>query len=126
MSNQRIFRDCKTSPEVIRPAVMMEAGYPLPLRNVEDLLHERGVDITHEAVRFWGNRCGTIFEVEIRRSRVQANAKLAEVRRSPLLPSQRLKSGKRPHQPPEFRSADLRFRDRRTGALVAWPELCVA
>ncbi len=97
MSNQRIFRDFKTSPEVIRPAVMMDIRYPHPLRNVEDLLHERGVDITHETVRFWGNRSGTIFAVEIRQNRVQANAKLAEVRRSPLLPSQRLQSGKRPH-----------------------------
>jgi putative transposase len=42
------------------------------LRNVEDLLHERGVDITHETVRFWWNRFGTIFAAEIRRSRVQA------------------------------------------------------
>ncbi len=97
MSNQRFFHDFKTSPEVNRLAVMMDARYPLPLRNVEDLLHERGVDITHETVRFWGDRSGTIFSAEIRQNRVQANAKLAEVRRCPRLPSQPLQSGKRPH-----------------------------
>ncbi|WP_371134613.1 IS6 family transposase [Phreatobacter sp.] len=44
----------------------------MSLRNVEDLLHERGIDITHETVRFWWNRFGVIFDAEIRRSRVQA------------------------------------------------------
>jgi putative transposase len=50
----------------------MDVRYPLSLRNVEDLLHERGIDITHETVRFWWNRFGTIFAAEIRRSRVEA------------------------------------------------------
>jgi putative transposase len=72
MSNVRIFRYFKTSPEIIRLAVMMYVRYPLSLRNVEDLLHERGIDITHETVRFWWNRFGTIFAAEIRRSRIQA------------------------------------------------------
>lgn len=72
MSNACIFRYFKTSPDIIRLAVMMYVRYPLSLRNVEDLLHERGIDITHETVRFWWNRFGTIFAAEIRRSRVQA------------------------------------------------------
>ena len=54
MSNARIFRYFKTSPEIIRLAVVMVVRYPLSLRNVEDLLHERGIDITHETVRFFG------------------------------------------------------------------------
>ena len=72
MNNARIFRYFKTSPEIIRLAVMMDVRYPRSLRNVEDLLHERGIDITHETVRFWWNRFGTISASEIRRSRVQA------------------------------------------------------
>jgi putative transposase len=51
---------------------MLYVRYPLSLRNVEDLLHERGIDITHETVRFWWNRFGTIFAAEIRRGRAQA------------------------------------------------------
>jgi putative transposase len=47
---------------------MMYVRYPLSLRNVEDLLYERGVDITHETVRFWSNRFGTNFATEIRRT----------------------------------------------------------
>ena len=52
MTHRSPFRYCKTSPEVIRLAVMMHIRFPLSLRNVEDMLHERGIDICHETVRF--------------------------------------------------------------------------
>jgi putative transposase len=61
----------KTSPEIIRLAVMMYVRFPLSLRNVEDLLHERGVEVSHETVRFWWNRFGPIFASEIRRRRIE-------------------------------------------------------
>ncbi|MAC39052.1 MAG: IS6 family transposase [Oceanicaulis sp.] len=64
------FRYFKTSPEIIRLAVMMYVRFPLSLRNVEDLLHERGIDITHETVRFWWNRFGPLFARSIRKPRV--------------------------------------------------------
>ncbi|MDP3493357.1 MAG: hypothetical protein Q8R82_09585 [Hyphomonadaceae bacterium] len=63
------FRYFDSSAEVIRLVVMMYVKYPLSLRNVEDLLHERGVDICHETVRFWWNRFGPMFAAEIRRKR---------------------------------------------------------
>ena len=50
---------------------MMYVRYPLSLRNVEDLLFERGIDICYETVRFWWNRFGPMFAAEIRRKRVQ-------------------------------------------------------
>jgi transposase-like protein len=49
MSNP--FRYFNSSPEVIRLVVMMYVRYPLSLRNVEDLLAERGIEISHETVR---------------------------------------------------------------------------
>ena len=49
---------------------MMSVKYPLSLRNLEDLLAERGIDICHETVRFWWNRFGLMFAAEIRRKRV--------------------------------------------------------
>jgi putative transposase len=64
------FRCFNSSPEVIRLVVMMYVRYPLSLRNVEDLLFERGVDICHETVRFWWNRFGPLFAADIRRQRV--------------------------------------------------------
>jgi len=68
MSNP--FRYFNSSPEVIRLVVMMYVKYPLSLRNVEDLLAERGIDISHETVRFWWNRFGPMFAAEIRKKRV--------------------------------------------------------
>lgn len=70
MKNHNPFRYFKTSPEVIRLAVMMYIRFPLSLRNVEDLLHERGIDICHETVRYWWNRFGPLFASEIRKSRI--------------------------------------------------------
>jgi putative transposase len=66
------FRWFDSSPEVIRLVVMMYVKYPLSLRNVEDLLHERGIDICHETVRLWWRRFGPMFANEIRAKRVQA------------------------------------------------------
>lgn len=67
MSNP--FRYFNSSPEVIRLVVMMYVRYPLSLRNVEDLLFERGIDICHETVRLWWNRFGPMFAGEIRKQR---------------------------------------------------------
>ena len=64
------FRYFNSSPEVIRLAVMMYVKYPLSLRNVEGLLHERGVDVSYETVRHWWNRFGPMFSADIERQRV--------------------------------------------------------
>ena len=64
------FRYFNSSPEVIRSAVMLYVRYPLSLRQVEDLLFERGIDICHETVRYWWNRFGPLFAAEIRKRRV--------------------------------------------------------
>ncbi len=66
------FRYLKTSPEIIRLAVMMYMRFPLSLRQVEDLLFERGIDICHETVRAWWNRFGPMFAAEIRKKRSDA------------------------------------------------------
>ena len=71
MTKSSPFRYFQTNPEIIRLAVMMYVRFPLSLRNVEDLLHERGIDISHESVRFWWNRFGPMFAAEIRRKRIQ-------------------------------------------------------
>ena len=70
MSKPSAFRYFKTSPEIIRLAVMLYVRYPLSLRDVEDLLHDRGIEISYETVRFWWNRLGPLFAAEIRRRRV--------------------------------------------------------
>ena len=71
MTKRDPFKYFHSSPEVIRLAVMMYVRFPLSLRNVEDLLHERGIDISHETIRFWWLRFGPIFAAEIRKRRIE-------------------------------------------------------
>jgi putative transposase len=60
------FRYFRTSPEIIWLAVMMYVRFPLSPRNVEDLLHERGIEVSYETVRFWWMR----FASEIGKKRI--------------------------------------------------------
>src|SRR6056297_2945286 len=50
---------------------MLHVRFPLSLRNVEDLLHERGIEVSHETVRFWWSRFGPSFAAGITRKRVE-------------------------------------------------------
>jgi putative transposase len=52
MTQSSPFKWSKTSPEIIRLAVMLYVRFPLSLRNVDDQLHERGDDVSHETIRF--------------------------------------------------------------------------
>src|SRR6201999_4346313 len=49
----------------------MYVKFPLSLRNVENLLAERGIEVSYETVRYWWNRFGPMFAAEIRRKRVE-------------------------------------------------------
>ena len=59
------FRYFNSSPKVIRLVVMMYVRFPPSLRNVEDLLFERGIDICHKTVRRWWNRFGPMFAADV-------------------------------------------------------------
>ena len=50
---------------------MLYIRFPLSLRNVEDLLHECGVDISHKTVRYWWHRFGPMFAAEFRKRRIE-------------------------------------------------------
>ncbi len=65
------FRYFNSSPKVIRLAVMMYIRYPLSLRQVEDLLFERDIDISHETIRYWWKRFGPLPAGEIRDRRIK-------------------------------------------------------
>ena len=71
MTKRSPFKYFKTSSEIIRLAVMLYVRFPLSLRNVEDLLHERGIDVSHETVRYWWHRFGPMFASEIRKRRIE-------------------------------------------------------
>jgi putative transposase len=71
MSNRSPFRYFEMSPEIIRLAVMLYIHFPMSLRTVEDLLHERGIDVSRETVRFWWHRFGPLFAADIRKRRIE-------------------------------------------------------
>ena len=64
-----LFRYFKTSREIIQLAVMTYIRFPLSLSNVEDLLHERGIDVCHESFRLWVGWFGSFFTRMIRKRR---------------------------------------------------------
>ena len=59
------------SAEIIRLAVIIQVRFPPSLRSVDDLLHARGIDVCHEAVRFCWDRFGPVFAAEIRSKRAE-------------------------------------------------------
>jgi len=61
MTKHSPFHYFKTSTKIIRLSVMMHVRYSLSLRNVENLLHEWGIDVNHETVPVWWNRFGPMF-----------------------------------------------------------------
>jgi putative transposase len=80
MTKRNPFRYFRTSPEIIRLAVMMYVRFPLSLRNVEDLLHERGIDVCYETIRLWWHRFGPMFAAEIRKKRAEQQRSLPQWR----------------------------------------------
>ena len=69
MSKQISFRYFKICPEITQLAVMRYVWFPLSLRNVEDLLHERGADLSYESVWYWWHRFGSQFANQIKKRR---------------------------------------------------------
>ena len=75
MTKHSPFRYFKTNPDIIRLAVMLYVRFPLSLLNVEDLLHEWRIDVSHETIWFWWNRFGLMFASEnVRRIRNQVRS----------------------------------------------------
>jgi len=59
---------------------MLYVRFPLSLRQVEDLLHELGIDISYETVRAWWNRFGLMFANEIKKKRSASMRRLLQWR----------------------------------------------
>tara|TARA_R110000868_G_scaffold6550_8_gene37119 strand:- start:28695 stop:29081 length:387 start_codon:yes stop_codon:yes gene_type:complete len=64
------FKYLKTPLAITRLAVTTYIRFPLSLRNVNDPLYERGINITHKTVRFWWNRFGPMCTAQTPKKRV--------------------------------------------------------
>jgi len=56
-------------PAIIRHAVWLYARFTLSYRDVEELLAERGLDVSYETVKHWVLKFGPLFARELRRRR---------------------------------------------------------
>ena len=56
-------------PAVIRHAVWLYFRFTLSFRDVEELLAERGIEVSYETVRRWVLKFGPLFARELRRRR---------------------------------------------------------
>lgn len=63
------FKRHRFPPDVIRYAVWLYYRFMMSLRDVEDLLTERGIDVSHETVRCWVNKFGPAIAAKIRKAR---------------------------------------------------------
>ena len=104
MTKRSPFRYFKTSPEIIRLAVMLYIRFPLSLCNVEDPLHERGIAISHETVRYWWNRFGPMFSSQIQKGLAGSLRVLTRNYQRPRISCER-ELGPRPTPTRSFRNA---------------------
>ena len=70
-----LFKNHRYPTEIIQYAVWLYFVLPLSFRDVELLLHHRGIVVSHEAIRTWAYKFGPHFAQEIRRKRRQATDK---------------------------------------------------
>src|SRR5580704_18508030 len=68
------YRGYRFPPEIIHQAIWLYLRFTLSLRDVEDLLAERGVAVSYETVRRWVNHFGPMIAADLRRRRLKPHA----------------------------------------------------
>src|SRR5271166_5678701 len=63
------FKRHRFPPDVIRYAVWLYYRFTLSVRDVEELLAQRGIEVSREAVRCWVNKFGPLIAANLRRRR---------------------------------------------------------
>ena len=67
--NKISYRRHRFPAEIIQRAVWLCFRFPLSYRDVEDLLAERGVDVSYETIRRWALKFGQAYARKLRQSR---------------------------------------------------------
>ena len=63
------YRGYRFPPGIIQHAIWLYVRFTLSFRDVEDLLAERGIVVSHETVRRWVNHFGPAFAADLRKRR---------------------------------------------------------
>ena len=67
MTNSNIYKRYRFPPAIIQYAVWLYFRFNLSHRDIEDLLAQRGIDVTHESIRLWSNKFGSKYAARLRR-----------------------------------------------------------
>jgi transposase-like protein len=67
------FKRHRFLPAIIRYAIWLYARFTLSFRDIEELLAERGIEVSNETVRRWFYKFGTLVAANLRRARPRAN-----------------------------------------------------
>src|SRR3954470_7601452 len=70
-----LYRGYRFPPEIIAHAVRLYFRFHLSFRDVQDLLAERGIIVSHESIRQWCTKFGATYAAGLRRRRVRAGDK---------------------------------------------------
>ena len=67
MKRQNIYKRYRFPSVIIQYAVWLYYRFNLSHRDIEDLLAERGINVTYEAIRLWCNRFGPKYTARLKR-----------------------------------------------------------
>ncbi|MEA2913433.1 MAG: putative transposase, partial [Bradyrhizobium sp.] len=68
------YSGCRFPPEIIQQAIWLYLRFTLSLRDVEDLLAERGITVSYESIRRWINHFGPMIAADFRKRRPKPHA----------------------------------------------------
>ena len=80
--NKISYSGCRFPPEIIQQAIWLYLRFTLSLRDVEDLLAERGVAVSYETVRRWGNHFGPMIAADLGKRRLKPHTTWVYLRRA--------------------------------------------
>ncbi len=66
---QLSFKRHRIPPDIIRHSIWLYARFTLSYRDVEEMLAERGLDVSYETVRRWFLKFGSTIAANLRRTR---------------------------------------------------------
>src|ERR1700681_3154715 len=73
--NKIICRGYRCPPEIIQRAIWLYYRFTLSLRDVEELLAERGIEVTYETIRQWGTQFGPAIAQDLRSRRPRPHSR---------------------------------------------------
>jgi putative transposase len=71
------YKGFRFPPEIISPGVWLYHRFPLSFRDVQELMLERGVDVSYETIRAWCDRFGQEYANPLRRRGPPAGRQMA-------------------------------------------------